>query len=74
MRILRSLPVTQPQAVPLAAAGAAVLRWHAGALHVLCHDGALKVLQFEFGADISSAEGFHRRFGERALALRPSME
>jgi methionyl-tRNA formyltransferase len=74
LRILRSLPVTAPAAVPLAAAGAPVLRWHAGALHALCHDGALKVLQFEFGADISSAEGFHRRFGERALALRPSME
>jgi methionyl-tRNA formyltransferase len=74
LRILRSLPVTLPAALPLAAAGAPVLRWHAGALHALCHDGALRILQFEFGADISSAEGFHRRFGERALALRPSME
>jgi methionyl-tRNA formyltransferase len=74
LRILRSLPVTVPAALSLAAAGAPALRWHAGALHALCHDGALKVLQFEFGADISSAEGFHRRFGDRALALRPSME
>jgi len=74
LRILRSLPVTLTAAMPPAAAGAPVLRWHDGALYALCYDGALKVLQFEFGADISSAEGFHRRFGERALALRPSME
>jgi len=74
VRILRSLPVILAATVPLPPAGAAVLRWHAGALHALCHDGALKVLQFEFGADIASAEAFHRRYGERALALRPSME
>jgi hypothetical protein len=60
--------------MPLPPAGAPVLRWHDGALYALCHDGALKVLQFEFGADISSAADFHRCFGERALALRPSME
>jgi methionyl-tRNA formyltransferase len=74
LRVLRSLPVTASWAMPLPSAGAAVLRWHDGALYALCHDGALKVLQFEFGADISSAADFHRRFGERALALRPSME
>jgi len=74
LRILRSLPVNLPAAMPLPPAGAPVLFWHAGALHALCHDGALKVLQFEFGADISSAENFHRRFGERVLPLRPFME
>jgi len=74
LRILRSLPVTMPTAMSLAKAGAPVLRWHGGALYALCHDGALKLLQFELGADISSAADFHRRFGERALALRPSME
>jgi methionyl-tRNA formyltransferase len=74
LRILRSLPVTAPLAMPLPSVGAPLLRWHDGALYALCHDGALKVLQFEFGADISSAGDFHRRFGERVLVLRPSME
>ena len=74
LRLLRSLPVKASDALPLSAAGTSVLRWHAGDVYVLCDDGALKVLQFELGADISSAESFHRRFGERALALRPVME
>jgi methionyl-tRNA formyltransferase len=73
LRILRSLPVTAPSAV---AAGAIVpaLRWHQGELYALCHDGALKVLQFEFGDGLCSAEAFHRRFGERVLALKAVME
>jgi methionyl-tRNA formyltransferase len=74
LRILRSLPVTTPGALPLPAPGEPLLRWQRGELHALCHDGALKVLQFEYGAELTSAEAFYRRFGERALALRPSME
>jgi methionyl-tRNA formyltransferase len=54
--------------------GAATLRWHQGALYVQCRDGVLKILEFEFGADVCSAEAFYRRFGERPLALRPAME
>jgi methionyl-tRNA formyltransferase len=72
LRILRSLPVSL--ALPPPAPGAPLLRWHQGALYALCHDGALRLLQFESGADVADAAAFHRRFGERALALRPFME
>ncbi len=74
MRILRSLPVASPPAPAPAPDGAPTLRWHQGALYALCHDGALKILEFELGAGLRSAEAFHRRFGERALPLRPVME
>jgi methionyl-tRNA formyltransferase len=55
-------------------AQAPLLRWRDGNVYALCHDGALKLLQFELGGDIGSAEDFHRRYGERSLALRPVME
>jgi methionyl-tRNA formyltransferase len=74
LRILRALSVASPPGPPLAAAGAPRLRWYEGALYALCHDGALKLLQFELGAGLTSAEAFYRRFGERALSLRPVME
>jgi methionyl-tRNA formyltransferase len=74
LRILRSLPVTAPGALPAARSGAPLLRWSEGALYALCHDGALKLLQFEFGTELRNAEAFHRRFGERALRLKPVME
>ena len=74
LRILRSLPVAVPAALAAAAPGAPLLCWHQGALYALCHDGALKILQFEFGSELRSAEAFHRRFGERALGLKPVME
>ncbi|HEY6452954.1 MAG TPA: formyltransferase [Steroidobacteraceae bacterium] len=72
IRILRTLPVPPPS--PGNERGAPSLRWHAGALYALCHDGALKILQLDFGAGPCSAEDFHRRFGERALPLVPFME
>lgn len=72
LRILRSLPVAD--ALPLATPGLPLLRWHRGDLYALCHDGALKVLQFEYGAELASAAAFYRRYGERSLALRPFME
>jgi len=69
LRILRSLPATlEPHAE------APVLRWRDGNVYARCHDGALKLLEFELGEDIASAEAFHRRYGERALALAPVME
>ena len=74
LRILRSLPVATPRALAAAATGAPVLRWYQGALYALCHDGALKILQFEFGSELRDAEAFHRRFGERVLRLKPVME
>lgn len=74
LRILRSLPVTTPDALAAAAAGAPLLCWSDGALYALCHDGALKILQFEFGAELRDAAAFHRCFGERALRLKDVME
>jgi methionyl-tRNA formyltransferase len=69
LRILRSLPATlELRAEP------AQLRWRDGAVYALCHDGALKLLQFELGEDIDSAEAFHRRYGERPLTLGSVME
>jgi len=69
LRIQRSLPAQHDwHAQP------PLLAWRDGDLYALCHDGALKLLQFELGADIGSAEDFHRRYGERSLALRPVME
>jgi methionyl-tRNA formyltransferase len=72
LRILRALKVAAPGDLGLPDA-APQLRWHQGELYALCHDGALKLLQFEFGA-LTSAEAFHRRFGERSLSLQPVME
>jgi methionyl-tRNA formyltransferase len=74
LRILRSLPVALPGALPAAAPDAPLLCWYQGGLYALCHDGALKILQFEFGSELHSAEAFHQRFGERALRLKPVME
>ena len=69
LRILRALP-----AVNAGRAAAPLLHWRDGSVYALCHDGALKLLQFELGDDIGSAEGFHRRYGERSLTLKPVME
>ena len=68
LRVLRSLPGAQPLV-----ARPPVLRWHQGAVYALCHDGALKLLEFEL-AGIASAEAFHRAFGGRDLLLKPVME
>ena len=69
LRILRSLPAaSELRADP------PVLRWRDGDVYALCRDGALKLLQFELGDDVGSAEGFHRRYGERPLTLRSVME
>jgi methionyl-tRNA formyltransferase len=69
LRILRSLPATGA-----GRAEAPLLHWRDGNVYALCHDGALKLLEFELGDDIGSAEGFHRRYGERSLSLKPVME
>jgi methionyl-tRNA formyltransferase len=69
LRILRSLPAARElRAEP------PVLRWRDDNVYVLCHDGALKLLEFELGDDIDSAEGLHRRYGERSLTLNSPME
>jgi methionyl-tRNA formyltransferase len=70
LRILRSLPAASGEL----RADPPLLRWRDGDVYALCSDGALKLLQFELGDDIGSAQGFHRRFGERSLPLSASME
>jgi methionyl-tRNA formyltransferase len=69
LRILRSLP-TDGHALRTAPS----LRWQEQNLYALCHDGALKLLEFELGTDIRDAAAFHRRYGERELLLKPVME
>ncbi len=77
LRILRTLPVT-PEAVPAALADATAhapaLRWCAGTVYALCHDGVLKVLEFELDGRPADAAIFHRGYGERFVPLRPCME
>ena len=70
LRILRSLPAAPGDL----RADPPLLRWRDGDVYALCRDGALKLLQFKLGDDIDSAQGFHRRFGERSLPLSASME
>jgi methionyl-tRNA formyltransferase len=69
LRILRSLPAaSELRSEP------PVVRWRDGDVYAMCHDGALKLLEFELGEELGGAEAFHRRYGERALALSPVME
>jgi methionyl-tRNA formyltransferase len=44
------------------------------AVHALCHDGSVKLLQFELGADISDAAEFRRQFGALPVPLEPFVE
>jgi methionyl-tRNA formyltransferase len=69
MRILRSL--LGPASLT---AAPALLRWQDGQLLALCHDGALKVLEFELGNEIRSAMAFYRAFGTRPVPLEPVLE
>ena len=45
-----------------------------GDVYALCPDGAVKLLEFELGAQVRDAESFRRRFGERAVLLEPALE
>jgi methionyl-tRNA formyltransferase len=69
LRVLRSLPADQGDASDIP-----VLCWRNDDVYARCRDGALKLLEFELGPDISNAAAFERRFGERALLLKPAME
>jgi methionyl-tRNA formyltransferase len=77
LRILRTLPVA-PAALPAALSDAAgqapALRWCAGSVYALCHDGVLKLLEFELDGRPYDAAAFHQGFGERFVPLRPCME
>jgi len=63
LRVLRSLPAPGP--------GAAhpELRWIDGEVRALCHDGALRLLEFELDGQLRDAAAFHARYGGNALAL-----
>jgi methionyl-tRNA formyltransferase len=77
LRILRTLPVAPvrvPAALADASAHAPALRWCAGNLYALCHDGVLKVLEFELDGQAADAAMFHQGYGERFVPLRPCME
>jgi len=69
LRILRSLPAMDqaPQATP-------VLQWQDDDVLARCHDGALKLLEFELGSEIRDAAAFHQRYGDRPVSLKPVME
>jgi methionyl-tRNA formyltransferase len=69
MRILRSL-----RGPASFAAQPALLRWQEGQLLALCHDGSLKLLEFELGVEIRSAAAFYRTFGTRPVPLEPVLE
>lgn len=69
MRILRSLP--GPVSLT---AEPALLRWQEGELLAVCHDGSLKLLEFELGTEIHNAAAFYRAFGARAVPLEPVLE
>jgi methionyl-tRNA formyltransferase len=74
VRILRTLPPGAAADPPASATGAPLLQWHAGSVWALCHDGAIKLLEFQLDGEAYDAERFHRRFGEKALKLKPVME
>ena len=63
LRVLRSLPA--------AGAGAAQpeLRWVDGEVRAQCHDGALRLLEFELDGRAIDAATFQARFGDKPLAL-----
>ena len=69
LRILRSLPRTEALM-----AASPQLRWRDGELLALCHDGALRLLEFELGDDIRSASSFYLKFGTTAVPLEPVLE
>ena len=76
LRVLRTLPAAPPtQAAPLELRlGRPELRWVDGEVVALCHDGALRLLEFELGeagaVPIRDAVAFRERFGTRGLALQ----
>ena len=63
LRVLRTLPVSQPRAAqPL-------LQWRDGEVWAVCSDGALRVLEFELDDTVRDAQAFQARFGSAALPL-----
>ena len=63
LKLLRTLPAAAPRAAH------PVLQWRDGAVCALCHDGALRVLEFELDGAIRDPAAFRARFGEAPLPL-----
>jgi methionyl-tRNA formyltransferase len=63
LRLLRTLPAAAPRAA------SPVLQWQEGEVRALCHDGALRVLEFELDGAIRDPAAFHARFGAAPLPL-----
>jgi methionyl-tRNA formyltransferase len=63
LTLLRTLPAAAPRATR------PVLQWRDGAVCALCHDGALRVLEFELDGAIRDPAAFRARFGEAPLPL-----
>jgi methionyl-tRNA formyltransferase len=55
-------------------AAAPVLMARPQGLHALCHDGSVKLIDFELGADIRDVGDFRRRFGDGAVPLQDIVE
>jgi methionyl-tRNA formyltransferase len=65
LRVLRTIPVPG-----VAATAGLELRWIDGQVRALCHDGALRLLQFELDGRALDAAAFHARFGDAPLTLQ----
>ena len=63
LRVLRTLPASERHAAQ------PELRWIDGVVWARCHDGALRLLEFELDGEVRDAVAFHARFGSAALAL-----
>ena len=63
LRVLRTLPL------PGAGAAQPELRWIEGEVRALCHDGALRLLEFELDGRVRDAAAFRAAYGGGALAL-----
>ena len=63
LRVLRTLPL------PGAGAAQPELRWIDGEVRALCHDGALRLLEFELDGRVRDAAAFRAAHGDGALAL-----
>jgi methionyl-tRNA formyltransferase len=64
LRVLRTIP-----APGLGKAAQPELRWMDGDVRALCHDGALRLLQFELEGRALDPAAFHARFGDVPLKL-----
>ncbi|MFO1402230.1 MAG: formyltransferase [Steroidobacteraceae bacterium] len=63
LKVWRTLPAAGPRSAR------PVLQWQDGEVRALCHDAALRLLEFELDGSIRDAAAFHARFGATPLPL-----